>query len=268
MIKRNAEAIYAEEAAVALEAARIADDPALTLEALREKYRFLARKYHYAIRQLVKLTSVSDMLQGKLLRAQDELARQNTELELARARLEQSNHLLRQLSYLDALTGVANRRRFNEYLDQEWRRALRKGSTLSLLLLDIDYFKRLNDIAGHQQGDECLRQVGEALLASIRRAGDLVARYGGEEFAVILPESQSDWLMAFAEEIRAAIADLKIPHQASPYGILTASIGAATAVALDQHCVGDLVSAADKALYAAKEAGRNRVSLAPALSTG
>lgn len=266
--KRNAEAVYAEEEAVAAEAARVADDPTVTFDALREHYRFLSQKYRHAIRQLIKLTHVSDMFQGKLLRMQEELERRNAELEQARAHLEQANQALHRLSYLDALTGVANRRHFNEYLDQEWRRAMRKQASLSLILLDVDHFKRLNDIAGHQYGDDCLRQVGAALAASVRRAGDLAARYGGEEFAVILPDAQPDWVMSFAEEVRQAIAALEIPHPVSPYGVLTVSVGAATAVAVEQQGVSSLIAAADKALYAAKEAGRNRVSCAPILSVG
>ncbi len=266
--KRNAEAVYAEEEAVAAEAARVADDPAVTFDALHEHYRFLAQKYRHAIRQLIKLTHVSDMFQGKLLRVQEELERRNAELEQARAHLEQANQALHRLSYLDALTGVANRRHFNEYLDQEWRRALRKQATLSLVLLDVDHFKRLNDLAGHQYGDDCLRQVGVALAAGVRRAGDLAARYGGEEFAFILPDAQPAWVLSFAEEVRQAIAALEIPHPASPYGVLTVSVGVATAVAVEQQGVGSLIAAADKALYAAKEAGRNRVSFAPVLAVG
>ncbi len=266
--KRNAEAVYAEEEAVAAEAARVADDPAVTFDVLHEHYRFLAQKYRHAIRQLIKLTHVSDMFQGKLLRVQEELERRNAELEQARAHLEQANQALHRLSYLDALTGVANRRHFNEYLDQEWRRALRKQATLSLVLLDVDHFKRLNDMAGHQYGDDCLRQVGVALAASVRRAGDLAARYGGEEFAVILPDAQPDWVLSFAEEVRQAIAALEIPHPASSYGVLTVSVGVATAVAVEQQGVSSLIAAADKALYAAKEAGRNRVSFAPVLAVG
>ncbi|MFQ3590370.1 MAG: diguanylate cyclase [Chloracidobacterium sp.] len=264
--KRNAEAIYADEEAIATEAARIAEDPTVAPDVLRSHYRFLAQKYHHAVRQLVKLTHVSDVFQSKLLRVQEELERRNTQLELAQTHLEQANQALHRLSYLDALTGVANRRHFDEYLDQEWRRALRKQAPLSLVILDVDYFKRLNDLAGHQYGDECLRQVGETLLASIRRAGDLAARYGGEEFAIVLPDAQTDWLMMFAEEVRLAIAGLRIPHEASPYGVLTVSVGAATVVVSEQHVVTDLVAAADKALYSAKEAGRNRVSLAPIFS--
>ncbi len=266
--KRNAEAVYAEEEAVAAEAARVADDPAVTFDVLHEHYRFLAQKYRHAIRQLIKLTHVSDMFQSKLLRVQEELERRNAELEQARAHLEQANQALHRLSYLDALTGVANRRHFNEYLDQEWRRAMRKQASLSLVLLDVDHFKRLNDMAGHQYGDDCLRQVGVALAASVRRAGDLAARYGGEEFAVILPDAQPDWVLSFAEEVRQAIAALEIPHPVSPYGVLTVSVGAATAVAVEQQGVSSLIAAADKALYAAKEAGRNRVSFAPILAVG
>lgn len=267
-VKRNAEAIYAEERAIAEEAARIADGAALPAEVLREHYRFLAQKYRHAVQQLVKLTHVSDKFQNKLLRMQEELERRNAELESAQKRLEQANQVLYRLSYLDALTGVANRRHFDEYLDQEWRRALRKGALLSLALVDVDYFKRLNDTAGHQYGDECLRRIGETLTASLRRAGDIVARYGGEEFAVVLPDAQPEWLTTFAEELRSAVAALAIPHHASPYGRLTVSIGVATAAAEEPDGVAALVAAADRALYAAKEGGRNRVSFEPTLPGG
>lgn len=264
-VKRNAEAIYAEEAAIAAEATRIAEESALSFEALQERYGFLAQKYRHAVRQLVKLTRVSDMFQNKLLRVQEELERRNRELESARTRLEQANQALHRLSYLDALTGVANRRHFDEHLEQEWRRALRKQALLSLALVDVDYFKRLNDTAGHQYGDECLRRVGETLAAGVRRAGDVVARYGGEEFAVILPDAQPEWATAFAEELCSTVAALAIPHHASPYGVLTVSVGVATAVVGETNRPAGLVAAADRALYAAKEAGRNRVSFAPAL---
>ncbi|MGQ9896591.1 MAG: diguanylate cyclase [Acidobacteriota bacterium] len=263
--RQNAKAIYAEEESLAEEASRVAEDATVTFETLREHYRFLAQKYRHAIRQLVKLTHVSDMFQGRLLRVQEELERRNAELELARTHLEQANQALHRLSYLDALTGLANRRRFNEYLEHEWRRAVRKQETLSLILLDVDYFKRINDIEGHQYGDNCLQQIGATLAASVRRTGDLAARYGGEEFAVILPDAQPKWVLIFAEEVRQKIVGLAIPHPVSPYGVVTISVGVAMAVATDSQGVSLLIAAADRALYAAKEAGRNRVSLAPVL---
>ncbi len=266
--KRNAEAIYAEEEAIALEAMRVAGERNVPPAVLRERYRFLAQKYHRAIRELIKLTHVSDVFQKKLLRVQQELERRNAELELTQVRLEQANQALYRLSYLDALTGVANRRHFDEYLEQEWHRARRQGALLSLLLVDIDYFKQVNDLDGHQYGDDCLRRVGAALAASIRRAGDLVARYGGEEFAIVLPNAQPDWVMTLAEELRVAIIGLAIPSSGSPHGLLTVSVGAATAAAGEPYGVSDLVAAADRALYAAKEAGRNCVSLAPLLAVG
>lgn len=271
--KTNAEEVFADDAAIADAAERIADDENVTPEELLIHYRFLTQKYRSIVRQLVKITHVGDVLQNKLMRTQQELDRRNDELELknselnrrneeleyARGQLEQANHSLHILSYLDGLTGVANRRHFDEYLEQEWRRAVRKGSTVALILLDIDHFKRLNDSAGHQFGDECLRRVADTLIVSVRRAGDLAARYGGEEFALILPDAQLDWALGFAEDIRERVEALAIPHPESPLGRLTVSLGVAVEQPDDPEAATTLIASADRALYRAKQGGRNRV---------
>jgi diguanylate cyclase len=271
--KTNAEEVFADDAAIADAAERIADDDSVTLEELLIHYRFLTQKYRSIVRQLVKITHVGDVLQNKLMKTQQELDRrneeleqkntelnrQNTELEEARGQLEQANHSLHILSYLDGLTGVANRRHFDEYLEQEWRRAVRKGSTVALILLDIDHFKRLNDSAGHQFGDECLRKVAETLIAGVRRAGDLAARYGGEEFALILPDAQVDWVIGFAEDLRQRVEALGIPHPETPSGCLTVSLGVAVFQPQEPEGAAALVKNADRALYRAKQQGRNRV---------
>jgi diguanylate cyclase (GGDEF)-like protein len=271
--KTNAEEVFADDAAIADAAERIADDESVSHEELVIHYRFLTQKYRSIVRQLVKITRVGDVLQKKLMRTQQELDRRNEELEQtntelnrrnaemeqARAQLEQANHSLHILSYLDGLTGVANRRHFDEYLEQEWRRAIRKGSSIALILLDIDHFKRLNDSAGHQFGDECLRRVAETLIAGVRRAGDLAARYGGEEFAVILPDAQTEWVLGFAEDIRQRVEQLGIPHPESPEGCLTVSLGVAVAYPGGPDEATKMVAMADRALYRAKEEGRNRV---------
>ncbi len=177
--------------------------------------------------------------------------------------LEQSNSELRRLSSLDGLTGIANRRRFDEYLDSEWRRSAREGLDIGLILIDIDYFKFYNDNYGHQQGDDCLKQVAWALNGAMRRPGDLVARYGGEEFVVVLPKTDLQGAMIVAERLRSTIVALNLEHKYSKCcDHVTISLGAATFKALAEMPSAELVGAADRALYAAKESGRNQVTSA------
>ena len=184
--------------------------------------------------------------------------RKEAELELEAATAE-----LARLAAIDALTGLANRRLFDAQLEQEWRRAAREETPLSLLLLDVDNFKRFNDRYGHPAGDACLRQVAAAVGGTIHRPGDLAARYGGEELAVLLPGTDQFGAVVLAERLRAAIERLGIPHEGNPRcgGVVTASVGAATIVPAGQN-TGDgttLLAQADAALYEAKRAGRNRV---------
>jgi diguanylate cyclase (GGDEF)-like protein len=173
---------------------------------------------------------------------------------------KQAQLALQALASRDGLTGLANRRSFDENLDQEWRRAAREGHSLSLLMIDIDFFKRYNDACGHQRGDECLKAVAEVISTEMQRASDHTARYGGEEFAVILPNTTSEGARRVAERVRKALAQRRLPHVDSPNGgHVTISVGAATA---EQACGGDqasLMAAADAALYRAKMQGRDRV---------
>lgn len=187
-------------------------------------------------------------------------------LEEARQGLETANAELLRLSATDALTQLANRRRFDGVLDEEIRRARRSGSPLAVLLADIDHFKRINDSYGHPFGDECLRQVAAVLTAHCQRAGDLAARYGGEEFVVLLPASDQRQAVVLAERIRQDIERLQLRHGDLPVA-LTISLGVAT---LGSTCASAeaLLAAADAALYAAKHAGRNRVVCAPEAAIG
>lgn len=172
--------------------------------------------------------------------------------------LRKANELLQQLSIQDGLTGVANRRRFDEILDLEWRRAARLKTPLAMLLIDVDFFKAYNDSKGHQAGDECLKQIAAALQHSHRRAGDLVARYGGEEFAVVIPACDSAGALKAAEHLRTQIQDLRIPHPASSIAdVVTISIGAASFQPAKDRTAADLLAAADRSLYVAKSSGRN-----------
>jgi len=167
---------------------------------------------------------------------------------------------MRARSYVDGLTGIANRRYFDVALDRELRRAQRMKSPLSLLLIDIDSFKAYNDHFGHQQGDACLSTVAQALAAKLKRPADVAARYGGEEFAAILPDTSLEQARLHANAIREHVAALALPHAASAYWpIVTLSIGVASFDRERLHEVPALIEAADKALYAAKRGGRNRV---------
>jgi diguanylate cyclase (GGDEF)-like protein/PAS domain S-box-containing protein len=168
------------------------------------------------------------------------------------------------LSRTDGLTGLGNRRAFDEALELDWKRTLREGSQMSLLLLDIDRFKQFNDAYGHQFGDDCLRAEAAAIRDCIRRAADTVARYGGEEIAAILPSTDRTDAVVIAESARRSIEELRIPHVGNweAGGIVTVSIGVATALARHggtMHMPETLLMSADHALYKAKHEGRNRV---------
>jgi diguanylate cyclase (GGDEF)-like protein len=172
--------------------------------------------------------------------------------------LQLANQELHRLANLDGLTEVANRRRFDQYFDQEWRRAGRERSCLSLILCDIDYFKNYNDSYGHQAGDACLRKVAKAISETLRRPGDLVTRYGGEEFAIILPNTSCEGAMHIAELIQLKIEQLKISHtQSQVSSQITLSLGLSSLTPTSFHKADDLIAATDKALYVAKAEGRN-----------
>jgi len=167
---------------------------------------------------------------------------------------------LRARSYVDGLTGIANRRYFDVALDRELRRAQRAKGELSLLLIDIDSFKAYNDHFGHQQGDACLTTVAQALAAKLKRPADVAARYGGEEFAAVLPDTSLEQARLHANAIREHVAALALPHApAAHWPMVTLSIGVASFDRARLHEVPALIEAADKALYAAKRGGRNRV---------
>jgi len=183
-------------------------------------------------------------------------------LEYENRQLEKASHELRRLSISDALTDLGNRRHFEAMLDQEWMRALRGETPISLILIDIDFFKCFNDNYGHQAGDECLRLVAEKIGGFARRPGDTSARYGGEEFVLLLPGTDLVQAAAIAEACRACVESLMIPHSHSKVSdVVTISAGVAATVPDCDTGRGRLVELADKALYRAKSEGRNRVVL-------
>ena len=174
--------------------------------------------------------------------------------------LRLANEHLSRLSFVDALTGLANRRRFNEALDEEWRRASRAQTSLALVMADIDNFKLYNDSLGHQEGDHCLAAVADVFLKAAGRAGDLAARYGGEEMVFLMPGADHAAAMSMAERLRAACEALAIGHPTSPVRpVVTISLGVASCVPSAESSAEFLITQADAALYRAKEMGRNRV---------
>jgi len=202
---------------------------------------------------------------GKRLVDQIKLrARAEAELRQARDALESANRTLERQAMSDGLTGLANRRQFDVTLANEFSRATRHQATLAFIMIDVDYFKQYNDVYGHSAGDEVLRAVSKLIRAlTPKRPGDLSARYGGEEVGILLPNTDLAGAQAVAERIRAAVQNLQMPHNGSPFGHVTLSAGVATiAPQRGEHLASMLVEAADKALYVAKSEGRNRVSLA------
>lgn len=183
-------------------------------------------------------------------------------LRVSQQQLLDTNLVLQRLMNSDGLTGLSNRRHFDEYLELEWRRSLREQSQLSLLMIDVDYFKTYNDSFGHLEGDEALRKVAATIRDACARPSDLPARYGGEEFALVLPNTSQGGARLVAEKLRMTVEALKIPHSSPIEGSsLTISIGLATITPKAGSNCRELISAADKGLYLAKNNGRNQVGI-------
>jgi diguanylate cyclase (GGDEF)-like protein len=198
---------------------------------------------------------------GKLIRQIKIRDKLDNKLQDYSEQLRQNYLGLQIIAHTDKLTNLANRHHFDDLLTQEFKRAQRAHTPLSLLLMDLDFFKQFNDHYGHPAGDACLRSVAQVLSTLIVRAGDLAARFGGEEFVILLPNTDHKGAMAVAERIRKAIEELGLPHGRSPLGVVTASLGVATMVESGSFMAAvDLVEQADKHLYAAKRDGRNRVN--------
>jgi diguanylate cyclase (GGDEF)-like protein/PAS domain S-box-containing protein len=181
--------------------------------------------------------------------------------------LEQLNQALEAQALQDSLTGLANRRRFDRTLDEEFRRAMRAHGSLALVMIDVDLFKSYNDTYGHQAGDACLRMVCETVAGITRRPADLVARYGGEEIAALLPGIDTAGAVTVAQRMVDAVRACQWPHLDNPRGVVTVSAGVTVALPMkDFHTPSDLVWTADMALYEAKSAGRDCVRAGPDLS--
>ncbi len=205
---------------------------------------------------LVRLLKQREKAEQLLLQMNEQLAesvaRRTEELEAA-------NIELQIIAMMDGLTGIANRRYFDDYYERSWRTAIRTGTPISIVMADIDWFKKYNDAYGHLTGDDCLKQVARTVRNQAKRAADFVARYGGEEFIVVLPDADSDGAAKFAERVRQQVEVLAIAHSQSPFGRVTISLGVASAAPRMDDDSLLLIEMADKALYAAKNAGKNCV---------
>jgi diguanylate cyclase (GGDEF)-like protein len=233
---------------------------AATVGFYKRPYFYQTRWFYVAVALLLLgLTFAGYQLRVRRLRADAERLRNLVDERTAS--LEDANRELQRLTIIDGLTGVANRRRFDEVLDAEWRRAQRTQTPLSLIMLDLDCFHSFNERYGHLQGDEALKKVAGAIALKLSRAGDLVARYGGEEFAAVMPATELEGARKVAELFRAEVESLGIQHKDSTAApVMTISVGVATAVPAREQAADSLIAAADRALYRSKHEGRNRVS--------
>ncbi len=189
------------------------------------------------------------------------LTKNETEYRRVTEKLNFANKQLQKLANSDGLTGLANRRYFDNYFQQEWKRLSREQGVVSLIMCDVDYFKNYNDTYGHQLGDECLRQIATVLKQAIKRPADLAARYGGEEFIMLLPNTDLEGAIHLAKEIRLTIKSLDIPHiNSHASNCVTVSFGVASTLPNFNNSTQTLIAAADRILYKAKSSGRNRVA--------
>ncbi len=202
---------------------------------------------------------VSETVFHAKVRAMQRLVEMQRKLVEVTQQLDAANAELQRLSTTDALTGIANRRALDDFMTREWRRCMRQNKPISVIMLDIDYFKLFNDKYGHQAGDDCLKRVAAQIARAAPRASDMAARYGGEEFMLALGETAEDGAVWMAERVRQMVADLKVTHYATDSKFVSVSCGVVAVTPTDKMSLETLIESADAALYHAKRSGRDRV---------
>lgn len=245
------------------------DPPLSAPQEVRSIFKHLGeldKRVRTAYSRLHKALVQGEKLRGELIYV---ISNREKEIEARTEELKEANETLERLSREDSLTGLANRRWFAQFLAQAWRTALRDNKALSILIMDIDDFKAYNDTYGHQKGDECLKLVAQTIHRAIGRASDLVSRYGGEEFVAVLGDTPLEGALRIAEQIRAAVESLQIPHNAAKYHqFVTLSIGVTSTLPTHDTQPETVLIAADRAMYNAKHDGKNRVAYSTAARTG
>lgn len=238
------------------------------MEALFTEFRRSASRLRGTDAQVRTTMADSQRLRSeleKVLNQQDAvIAARTSELERKAMQLAAANTELEKIAAEDGLTGLSNRRAFDQFLDAAWRHSMRQGHPVALLLIDVDHFKSYNDTYGHPMGDSCLQRVAKVLQEHARRSLDLVARYGGEEFVVVLPDTGAPHAIQLAQRISKAVRALKIPSESGINGIVTISVGVAALTPRRGIDADVLVEQADSALYRAKRSGRDSVESADA----
>lgn len=233
--------LFFKEDEVCKKAEELLLDDIFSSAADKEHYQLLFNEYRKLLNQMCRMVKMSDLMQNKLKIMADKLE---------------------QMSSIDSLTGLYNRRYFNENYQKEWLSANRSQTSLAALMLDIDNFKKYNDTYGHLQGDKCLKSVAEAIRKAVTRPRDIVARYGGEEFVIILTETDASGALYIAEQAHTNVRELAIEHSASSSGqIVSISIGVAAMIPFNKNRPEELLNMADEALYRSKSNGRNTIAL-------
>ncbi|HEY1406041.1 MAG TPA: diguanylate cyclase, partial [Spirochaetota bacterium] len=218
-----------------------------------------AKIYRSNVELAGRLEAANRLLESAVSERTVELRKTNEELAEKNVFLNKLTDRLERMAYFDELTHIANKRYFNFCFETEWKRAARRTEVFSLIMIDIDFFKKYNDTYGHLAGDECLALVAKTLNESLNRPGDFVARFGGEEFSVLLPGTDLAGAVGVAEKMRKKVSDHSILHEHSPEGRITISCGIASGTCNDFTSSDDMLVKADEALYSAKDKGRNRV---------
>lgn len=232
--------LFFKEDEVCQEAERLLVEDTFSSTADAEHYRVLLKEYKKLLKQMCRMVKMSDLMQNELKILLQKLA---------------------QMSNIDSLTGLYNRRYFNEVYQREWLSASRSQVSLAALMLDIDNFKKYNDTYGHIQGDKCLQAVAKAIQKAVKRPRDMVARYGGEEFVIILTETDASGAYFIAEQAHNNVRELKITHCTSSDQIVSVSIGVAAIIPYYHNHPEELLNMADEALYRSKSSGRDCISL-------
>ncbi len=237
----NSDDLFKREINILAQAGQIIQDEKYSENPLLPEYRLVVKHYKKLLNQTKRLVKMSDRMQSDL---------------------NELNERLEKLSSLDGLTGIPNRRWFDEIYETEWRRAERSVTPLSVIMMDIDYFKLFNDTYGHAEGDKCLKEVASVLSSQAKRPMEVVARYGGEEFVVVLPDTDINGARIVGQNMRISVENLKIPHMKSEVShVVTISLGLAVSnpPVRETDTPQSLLKNADKMLYRAKEQGRNRI---------